>query len=144
MPANPDTRSEIFFMLISAGLFAYFGFGSSWVHQYTAATATPPNQWLPMVAVLEWSLKGGAVAFGLAAVISMAGSIFGPMLYAATGLITSLAFIAVAIWQWTNPQGYYSGMSPLLLVLFAAWNGFGSYSSLREVLASRRNTATVS
>lgn len=142
MATKPDTRSEIFFMLISAGLFAYFGFGSSWAHQYTASTATPPNQWLPMVAVLEWSLKGGAVAFGLAAAISMAGSMFGPLLYAVTGIISSLAFIAVAIWQWTNSQGYYSGMSPILLVLFAAWNGFGSFSSMRDILAARQGATS--
>ena len=77
-----DTKAQVFFMLISGGIFAYFGFGSSWAHQYT--NTTPPVL-LPMVVLLEWSLKGGAIAFGISAVISLTGSIFGPLLYAVVG-----------------------------------------------------------
>ena len=132
-PAQIDTRSQVFFMLISGGIFAYFGFANSWAHQYT--TTTPPVL-LPMVVLLEWSLKGGAIAFGVSALISMAGSILGPLLYAVVGLITAIIFAIVAVWEWTNPNGYYSGVPAILLIIFAVWNGFGSYSGLREVIGA--------
>jgi len=130
-----DTKAQVFFMLISGGIFAYFGFGSSWAHQYT--TTTPPVL-LPMVVLLEWSLKGGAIAFGVSALISMAGSILGPLLYAVVGLITAIIFAIVAVWEWTNPNGYFSGVPAILLIIFAIWNGFGSYSALREILNAQR------
>ena len=135
--AGSGARSDIFFMLISAGIFAYFGFGGSWTHQNTVATATQPSQFLVMVAVLKWTLRGGAIAFGVAALLSMMGTIAGPLLYAVAGLLTAILFVVVAIWEWTNPQGYYSGVPAILLLIFAAWNGFGSWTSLKEILASR-------
>ena len=130
-----DTKSQVFFMLISGGIFAYFGFGSSWAHQYT--TTTPPVL-IPMIVLLEWSLKGGAIAFGISALISFTGSVFGPLLYAIVGLITAVIFAVVAVWEWTNPNGYFSGVPAILLIIFAVWNGFGSYSSLRDILKARR------
>lgn len=136
---SSDLRADMFFMLVSAGVFAYFGFGSSWVHQYT--TDTPP-QWIPMVAVLEWALKGGAIGCGLAAVLAFMRLTAGDWLYAIVGLITAVLFVAVAIWEWTNPRGLYSGVPAILLVIFAAWNGFGSLASLRELLGSRRSQSS--
>lgn len=130
-----ETKSQVFFMLISGGIFAYFGFANSWVHQYT--NTTPPVL-LPMVVLLKWSLRIGAIAFGVSALISFTGSVFGPLLYAIVGLITAVIFAIVAIWEWTNPNGYYSGVPAILLIIFAAWNGFGSYSGLREILNARK------
>ena len=140
MPATSQSRSDIFFMLISAGIFAYFGFGSSWAHKYTM---TQPPQLLPMVSLLEWTLKSGAIAFGASAILAMIGQRLGDLLYAVAGLLTAVIFVVVAIWEWTNPQGYYSGMPALLLVIFALWNGFGSWSSLRELLSGPRHAESV-
>ncbi|MHC5023754.1 MAG: hypothetical protein ACYTGG_07570 [Planctomycetota bacterium] len=133
--AAADVRSQVFFMLISAGIFAYFGFVTSWAHQYTATT---PPVLLPMVVLLKWTLRVGAVAFGVAALLSMTGSIVGPLVYALTGIVTAAAFVVVAVWEWTNPQGYFSGVPAVLLVIFAAWNGYGSWSGLQEIRTWRR------
>jgi hypothetical protein len=130
-----DVRSQVFFMLISAGLFAYFGFGSSWAHQLT--NTTPPKL-LVMVVVLKWSLRAGAIAFGIAALLSLTGALAGPLLYAVAGLVTSALFVVVAVWEKTNPQGYYSGVPALLLVIFALWNGYGAWSGLVSVAAMHR------
>ena len=129
-----DAKSQVFFMLISGGIFAYFGFATPWAHQYT--TTTPPVL-LPMVVLLKWSLRGGAIAFGISALISLTGSAFGPLLYVVVGLITAAIFAVVAVWEWTNPNGYFSGVPAILLIIFAAWNGYGSLSGLREILTSR-------
>lgn len=126
-------------MLISAGILAYFGFGGSWAHKYTT---TQPPQLLTMVAVLEWTLKAGAIAFGLSALLAMIGQRLGSILYAVAGIATAVVFITVAIWEWTNPQGYYSGIPAILLLIFALWNGYGSLSSLRELTGGSRRAAS--
>jgi hypothetical protein len=136
-----DVRSQVFFMLLSAGIFAYFGFGGSWAHQYT--TTTPPVL-LPMVVLLKWTLRMGAVGFALAAAISLAGSIFGPLLYAVVGLVTAILFVVVGVWEVTNAQGYYSGVPAILLFIFAAWNGYGSWVGLQATLESCRGIGAAS
>jgi hypothetical protein len=130
-------RSETIYMVISALLFAYFGFGGSWAHQNTMATTTQPSHVLGMVVMLKWTLRAGAITFGVAALLSTLGSTLGPLLYALGGLVTAVLFGIVAIWEWTNPQGYYSGVPAILLIIFALWNGFGSWASLREMLGNR-------
>jgi hypothetical protein len=133
-----EARSQVFFMLISAGLFAYFGFAGSWAHQYTNSSAPNPNALVPMVAVLKWTLRGGAIAFAIAAIACMLGSILGVLLYSIAGIVTAVLFLIVAIWEMTNPQGYFSGVPAILLIVFAIWNGYGSWSGLREAVAMRR------
>lgn len=127
-------RSQVAFMLIGAAIFAYFGFATGWAHQRT--TTTPP-QLLVMVVVLKWTLRGGAIAFGLSALLAMTGAVAGLLLYAVAGLVTSVLFVVVAVWEWTNPQGYFSGVPAILLLIFAAWNGWGSWSGLHAALALR-------
>jgi hypothetical protein len=62
--SNSDSRSAIFFMLLSAGIFGYFGFSTTWL--YTGVN----GQFLLFVALLDWTLKITAVAFGLAVVLT--------------------------------------------------------------------------
>jgi hypothetical protein len=133
-PSASNAHSDIVFMLVSAAAFAYFGFASSWAHQYT--NTTPPVL-IPMIVVLKWTLRGGAIAFLLAALLSMVKPSLGSLVYSVVGLATAALFIVVAIWEWTNPQGYYSGVPPVLLVLFAIWNGYGSWAGIRDLLAMR-------
>lgn len=134
-----NIKSNIFFMIVSAGLFAYFGFAGSWTHQYTN---TNPPELVMMVVVLKWTLRAGSIAFGLAAVLSMIGKTAGPLLYCLAGLITAVIFVVVGIWEMTNPQGYFSGVPAIILFLFAAWNGYSSWTELHEMFAER-NPPTV-
>jgi hypothetical protein len=135
-PAS-DSRSNIFFMLVSAAVFGYFGFGMSWVHQYTNTT---PPVWIPMIAVLMWTLRCGTIAFVASAIISMGKPWIGSLLYAAAGLATAAVFAVVAVWEWTNAQGYFSGVPPFLLILFALWNGYGSWMGIKELMAAKRSS----
>jgi len=127
-------RSQAMFMFISAALLAYFGFLGSWAHQYN--TTNPPAL-VMMVVVLKWTLRIGAIVFAGAGVLAAGGSTFGPILNCVAGLATAAVFIVVAIWEWTNPQGYFSGVQPILLVLFAAWNGYGSWMGIQEMRGLR-------
>jgi hypothetical protein len=119
-------------MLISAAIFAYFGW-RSWAHQYNIATT--PATIIPMVVVLKWTLRGGAIAFVIAALLTWGRSMLGMLVYALAGLVTSILFVIVAIWDWNNSQ-FVSGVPPILLLILALWNGYGSWLGLREVFAA--------
>ena len=130
--SSSEIRSQVLFILISAGLFAWFGFRTSWAHQYTN---TQPPELVTMVVVLKWTLRVGAIAFGLSAILSMAGLRAGPAIYALAGVVTAALFLIVAIWDWSSP--YYCGIPVVLLVIFAVWNGFSSWTGLRAALGER-------
>ncbi|MCP3902147.1 MAG: hypothetical protein GY715_00810 [Planctomycetes bacterium] len=127
-----EARSHAFWMLISAGLFAYFGFVMGWAHRYTGPQAPQPGQLIPMVAVLMWTIRGSAIGFGASWLISLTGSTLGPLLYAVVGLVGAVIFVVVAVWEWTNPQGYFSGIPAILLLIFAVWNGAAAVGGLRS------------
>jgi hypothetical protein len=129
--------TDVFFMIISALLFAWFGFATGWAHQYTN---TQPAQLIVMVVVLKWTLRIAAILFGISALLTLIGALAGEVLYSLTGLLTAVLFIVVAIWEWTNPQGYYSGVPAFLLVIFAVWNGYGSLLGLRAIRENARAT----
>lgn len=129
---SPAPMSGPFIMFLSAAIFGYFGFGSTWAHKMT--TDDPPEL-LIMVAVLEWTLKASSILFVLAALITMARAFAGNLLYTIVGLLSSLAFVAVAIWDFSTP--YMSGIPPVLLLIFAAWNGYGSWTGLQAMLTMR-------
>jgi hypothetical protein len=133
-----NTRSDILFMLISAAAFGYFGFGSSWAHQMT--TTNPPVL-LTMVVLLKWTLRCGAVVFLAAALLSLVHRTLGSAAYAIAGLVTAGVFAVVAIWEWTNPQGYFSGVPAFLLMLFAVWNGYGSWCGFKDFLSAVRRAS---
>ncbi|MEE9129033.1 MAG: hypothetical protein V3T84_03375 [Phycisphaerales bacterium] len=119
-------------MFLSAAIFGFFGF--MMVFPEIASTT---GKLIPMVVTLKWTLRAAAVAFLLSAVLSMANPRAGEILYAGVSLISAGLFAVVAVWDLMTPQ-YVSGVHWFLLLVFAAWNGFGSYSSLREILNARR------
>lgn len=132
-PTNSNVQSQAVYMFISALLFGYFGFFGDWSHQMTTATATPPNTLIPMVVLLKWTLRVGASCFLLAGGLAAAGQLFGVTINCLAGLVASMIFVVVAIWEWTNPQGYFSGVPAILLVVFAIWNGYSSWMGLNEL-----------
>ena len=120
-----------FIMFISAAVFGYFGFASTFA--YHSATT---GQLLVYVPILEWTLKGSAIAFLLSAVLTFGSPLWGNMIYGAAGFISAVLFLVVAGLDLADTQ--HTVMSPILLVIFAAWNGYGSWSGLRAVMSVRR------
>ena len=125
-PRNASIMAGPGIMLLSAAIFGYFGFAMGWVH--TSATT---GQVVPFVPLLEWTLKGTAIVFLLSAVLTFWRPRAGNLLYAASGLLSAALFVVVAIMDWMDPQ--HSAFSPVILLLFAAWNGFGSWGALRDL-----------
>jgi hypothetical protein len=56
-------------------------------------------------------------------------------------LVTAGVFAVVAIWEWTNPQGYFSGVPAFLLMLFSVWNGYGSWCGFKDFLSAVRRAS---
>lgn len=143
MPESEPRRGadvDVLFMIISAGIFAYFGFAASWAHRHTIPTATEPARLLPMVALLMWTLRAGAVVFGACVVLAFVRARWADLLYAVAGAVAAVIFLAVATWELTNPRGYFSGVPPILLILFAILGGYGSLQTLRDFRRPRRGS----
>jgi len=114
-------------MFVSALIFGYFGFSTSFIH-------TGSNgQLLFYVPLLEWTLKVSAVAFVACGLITLRDARLGNFLYAAIGLLGSLALVTVAVMDFLDTQ--HTVMSPVILLLFAAFNGYCSWHGLRVALA---------
>ena len=113
-------------MFVSAAIFAYFGFNKPWL--YTGID----GQILPFVVILDWSLKGGAIGFALSGILSMFAQRPGEYLYAVVGIISSLGLVVSGILDLRDTD--HTAMSPMLLFIFAAWNGFSSIGALRRLL----------
>ncbi|MCH2162292.1 MAG: hypothetical protein MK085_10520 [Phycisphaerales bacterium] len=115
-------------MLISAALFGYFGFFTSW------STTGTDGQFLPFVAIVEWSLKGGAIGFAVSGILAFFAVRPAEFIYAIVGIITAIGFVIGGVLDLADTQ--HTALSPFLLFLFAAWNGYGSFSSLKRLLQS--------
>ncbi len=118
-------------MLLSAAIFGYFGFATSWNHHSVLT-----GEFLLFVALLDWTLKCSSIAFLVAALVTFANTIIGNLIYGLVGAIGAVSFLVIAGLDFADKQ--HTAMHPLLLLVFAAWNGYASFSGLREILNARR------
>lgn len=110
-------------MFISAALFGYFGFAMGLTY-YTAS-----GQFVFLFAMLVWTMKISAVAYALGGFLTIIRPFPGNLLYSAAGLLSALAFVVIAIMDFLDKQ--HASAAPIfLLLIFAAWNGYGSITSL--------------
>jgi hypothetical protein len=141
-PRAPEALASPAVMLISAALFAYFGVGGHlglpWAPQFVYTSAVT-GRIVPFVPLLDWTLKASAAGFLAAALVAIARPVAGNVLYGLVGLVGALALVAVVVLDHLDAQ-HTTGIPSLLLLLFAAWNGFGSWSGLRAVLSGRDNS----
>ncbi|MFB3137848.1 MAG: hypothetical protein ACE10B_01335, partial [Phycisphaerales bacterium] len=78
-------------MLLSAAIFGYFGFSTSWNYH-----SVMTGEFLLFVALLDWTLKGSAIAFGASALLTLANRVLGNLIYGAVGLIGAVLFVVIA------------------------------------------------
>ena len=100
-------------MLLSAAIFGYFGFATTWNHN-----SVIDGSFLLFVALLDWTLKGSAVGFGVAAVLTFVRPVIGNLIYGVVGLVGAFLFVLVAVLDWADHQ--HTAMHPLLLLLLVA------------------------
>lgn len=119
-------------MLLSAAIFGFFGFF------YVDWNSLSANDHVVLFRVLlGWTLKLSAVVFAVAGVVAFSRPVMGNLLYALTGGVAAGLFVVVAIMDVTDDRHGIMPYGPAVLLLFAAWNGYGSWSALRSILGSR-------
>jgi len=127
-PSNRDLAGPGI-MLLSSALFGYFGFASTWI------TTGSNGQYLLFVAILEWTLRISAIGFLVAAIITGVRPMTGNVLYSVISLLGAVAFLVVLVMDVMDKQ--HMVLHPVLLAIFAAWNGYGALTSLKQLLASQ-------
>ncbi|MHC4128732.1 MAG: hypothetical protein ACYSWT_18300 [Planctomycetota bacterium] len=132
MPENEGRLAGPAIMILSALIFGYFGFLT-----YEWSTRGPDGEFILFPALLGWTLKISAILFLAAAGLTFVKAVAGNLLYALTGVVGAGMFVVVAVMD-TADQGHtIMPYAPVVLLLFAAWNGYGSWFALRSVLAGR-------
>lgn len=123
-------------MIFSAVLFGYFGF------MMGLTTNNMQGQFVWLFAVFLWTIRGASVGYAVAALMTFAMPLAGNLIYAVVGLFSALGFLVLSGWDLFDTQRMLHGMPMLpgwlMLLLFAAWNGYGSWIGLRAVMAVRR------
>lgn len=114
------TVDDALSLLISALLFGYFGFFFGLTDR-----AAPDGPSIPMFATFLWTLRLSAIGFAIALILALMRQPAANLVSGVVGLLGAVAFIVLAIWDWIEPA-YALALSPILLVLFALWNGYAS------------------
>ena len=120
-----------FIMFISAAIFGYFGFFMG------LTSTTAGGNFIFFFALLVWTLKIGAVGFLLSALLTFGTPLVGNLVYSVIGLLTAAGLIIVGVMDIADSRNA-AALPPVLAFLFAAWNGWGSWSGLRAVMSLTR------
>lgn len=130
--AMPGGLTGPFIMLLSAAIFGYFGFFIG----LTPTTAS--GEFVLFFAILLWTLRIGAIVFAAAGLLTMVAPVAGNAVYAIGSLVTALGLVTVGIMDMLDTQRA-AAIPPVLAFIFAAWNGYGAVSGLRELMTGRRD-----
>jgi hypothetical protein len=128
--ASESRGSAVFWMLISAGLFGYFGFMLSYPN--TLRTGDP--NWISIV--LMWTIRATAIGFAVSALLLFLHRFIAHLFFSSIGLLSAIMFGIVIIWHFTTDA--HAPIPIILLIIFALWNGYSSWRELSGMLAGRR------
>jgi hypothetical protein len=118
-------------MVLSALIFGYFG--------WQIKPVATDGQSVLFMALLSWTLRISAGLFILSAVVTLAAPVAGNLLYALVGVVGAGLFVVVVVMDIADKN--YQTIHPAILLLFAIWNGYGSWLALRAILAGRAEAA---
>ncbi len=128
LPAGPVI------MGLSAALFGYFGFSMQ--------ARASDGQLVLFFAILMWTLRGSCVCFALSALLYMIAPMAANLLFAVAGVVGAVLFLVVAIMDVADDK-YAAAIPPVLLLIFVAWNGYGSWNSLRALAGLRSSRGSL-
>ena len=131
-PAPASSLSGIGTMLVSAALFGFFGF---FVIQPVSGAEF-------FVLLFAWTVRLTAVCYVVTAGLTAVRPLVGHLLYSLIGLISAVLLIVVSLMDFANTQVQIFSYSEIIVLLFAAWNGFGSWQGLQALMMLRRSAGT--
>lgn len=115
-------------MLVSAALFGFFGFVVQW------STIGINGQTLPFMVLFIWTMRITALWFLVSALLVFARRREGYLLYAVGGLGSAIALVVIAVMDFMDGAHTIFAYAEFLLPIFALWNGWSSWGSLRELM----------
>lgn len=119
-------------MLLSAAIFGFFGF-----YYVQGSTLNASGQLVPSWFLVKWTLRGAAILFAIAAGLTVVRPWSGNLLYSVCGLLSAALFVVILVVDYLDKQ-HAAPIPPVLLAIFAAWNGYGAWTELRAVLRVKR------
>jgi hypothetical protein len=119
-------------MVFSAVIFGFFGFFMGPVGTISVVT----GQFLLYVALFNWTMQIFAIVSLGCALLTMVNPRLGNGLFAVAGLAAAALFVIIAIMDWLDPSMIFP-YAPFVLLFFAAWNGYGSWTCLRALLGMK-------
>jgi len=127
-PARPANRqpADLLGPLISTVLFGYYGFVAGL--DTTGSGGEPIPLWIAFV----WVLRLSAVLFGLCLVLAARGNPKELLWYGIAGAVATAGLAGVFLWDLADPNSL--AVSPIILLLFIAWNGYSSVATIRDAL----------
>ncbi len=137
MNQNNGRLAGPFVMLFSAAIFGFFGFSRDWSAPF------PDGKVILFMVVLGWTLKVSAAMFLVSGGLSFVRPIAGHLLYALTGVAAAGLFVVVVVMDVTDTTHMVMPYGWVVLLLFAVWNGYGSWLSLRSILGSRQHAGDI-
>ncbi|HMN95956.1 MAG TPA: hypothetical protein PKC43_09755 [Phycisphaerales bacterium] len=123
---SPAAGDDVFGLVISIGLFGYFGFLFGLTDR-----AAPDGPVIPLFAAFLWTLRASAIGFAAALALLLLRSPLGNTLSGIVGLLSAVAFLSLAAWDWLDTSRSLA-ISPILLVLLGLWNGYASWRVFRD------------
>ncbi len=111
--------------LISTAFFGYYGF------VFGLQTADDSGATVPLWIFSLWMLRIATLTFAVSLVLSFSKASAANMVYGAAGILGTFGLAAILIWDMLDPV-HASFTSPLLLIIFIAWNGYFSFLTLRD------------
>ena len=94
---------------------------------------SPAGTFILFYALLDWTLKGTACGFILGGLLTFIRPVSGNLIYGITGLLSAIFFVLIAGMDIMDKQNA-AAAPPLLLLIFAAWNGYGSWFGIKAVI----------
>lgn len=118
--------ADLFGPLISTVLFGYYGFLAGLDTHGSAGE--PIALWIAFV----WVLRISAVLFAICLVLAVRGNPRELLWYGVSGAIATAGLAGVFAWDFADPNSL--AVSPLILLIFIAWNGYSSFATIRDAL----------
>lgn len=128
--SNPDHRTgrtaDLLAPLLSAAIFGYYGF-------LAGLETSDANGVVPLWLGSVWILRIAAILFASCIGLALLDNAWSEAAYGGAGLLAAAGLLAILVWDQLDTANA-TAFHPLLLLVFAIWNGFASVSTLRAAL----------
>lgn len=135
-PTDPNERPhrrddgeslDVLGPLLSAAIFAYFGFLSG------LATDDGAGNTVPLYFAAVWGMRIASILFLASATVAMLGVGGASLTAGGLSAIATLILAAITVWSMVDPT-YDIAVNHLIMIICVLWNGYSAFRALRSDL----------